>query len=541
MKTRTLILFWMALVLTALVSGGVMLRLLGHEEQRLALAWQESAREQGQWLADTVCLLVQQVEDELSGVLAQMPPENLPASLQALERAHPLVRNVFLVRGKETLLPDSSDALTREEGDFLVRYDALLKGTIPWQKPTKESDEGYMARRTRRGLLESFSRAKTKEASAFSADGASAHWLPWFYDEHLYLLGYVVADDEQLIYGVELEWTAVLSRIIPLIEQDGQGRYAFALEDGRGEVVHRTGAPGDVTGRAATVAVPVGDELPHWRIKVYDSERSFIPGAGVTRVVGWIMVVVLMAAIVGCGSLLFWLARRHMLDAQRKTGFVSNVSHELKTPLTTIRMYAEMLGEGRITDEEKKQTYLAVIIEQSQRLTRLVNNVLDFSRLEQRRKKYNLEPLDIADEVKTLLEEQRPRLEQAGMALKVDLPDASVPRTMDRDVLQQALLNLIDNAIKYAGEGGELLVAWRPYGALAVCDRGPGIPEGQRERVFQSFQRLDDSLTARQAGCGLGLSIARQLLRDLGGGLLYEPRTGGGACFVIVLPREAVS
>ena len=229
-----------------------------------------------------------------------------------------------------------------------------------------------------------------------------------------------------------------------------------------------------------------------------------------------------------------------MLDAARKTGFVSNVSHELKTPLTTIRMYAEMLGEGRIKEEEKRQKYLAVIIEQSQRLTRLVNNVLDFSRLEQQRKKYNLETLDIVAETLMILEEQKPRLEQVDMILEVDLPGSLMVHEMDRDVLQQVLLNLVDNAIKYAAAGGDLTVTYRLPGELLVCDRGAGIPRGQRERIFQSFQRLDDSLTTQQAGCGLGLNIARQLLRDLGGDLFYESRPAGGACFVIILPGEPV-
>jgi len=226
-----------------------------------------------------------------------------------------------------------------------------------------------------------------------------------------------------------------------------------------------------------------------------------------------------------------------MLEAARKTSFVSNVSHELKTPLTTIRMYAEMLGEKRVPEEERREHYLKVIIEQSRRLTRLVDNVLDFSRIEQRRKRYRIEPLDAVAEARALIENQRPRIEQSGLALKLELPESCAARPLDRDVLEQALINLLDNAIKYAVEGGEVLIEWREPGCIACCDRGPGIPHSQRERVFRSYHRVDDSLTARQSGCGLGLTIARQLLRGIGGELTYEARPGGGACFLVRLPE----
>jgi len=516
MKTRTLIIFWMVLVLTAVVTGSFMSILLRHEEERLNLAWQETAREQGQWLAGNVAMLVNEVEVDLSNRLLRIPPTAIQKELLDWVRKNPLVRNVFMVEAGKVVLPDVTEAWTGEEQGFLLRYDALFNGVIPWRKPEQEQSDD------------------------FSLEAPFVQWMPWFHEERLYLLGYVMRPELDLIYGVELEWMGLLSRIIPVFERDGQGRYVFMLKDGRGELIHRTGAPVSVTDREPTAILPVGDMLPHWRVEVYALSSAGTWVGGMTRIIGLIMIIVLMAAIIGCGSLLFWLARRHMLDAARKTGFVSNVSHELKTPLTTIRMYAEMLGEGRIKEEEKRQKYLAVIIEQSQRLTRLVNNVLDFSRLEQQRKKYNLETLDMVVETLMILEEQKPRLEQVDMILEVDLPGSLMVHEMDRDVLQQVLLNLIDNAIKYAAAGNDLTVTYRLPGELLVCDRGAGIPRGQRERIFQSFQRLDDSLTTRQAGCGLGLNIARQLLRDLGGDLFYESRPAGGACFVIILPGEPV-
>jgi signal transduction histidine kinase len=242
------------------------------------------------------------------------------------------------------------------------------------------------------------------------------------------------------------------------------------------------------------------------------------------------------------GLLLLQEARRSALDARRKTTFVANVSHELKTPLTTIRMYAELLGEGRVRDEAKVRHYLRTIVGESQRLSRLIGNVLDFGRLEQGRKEYRVEALDPADTVSDILARQRERLEAAGLKVETTFPPAAARVRADRDSLEQVLLNLVDNALKYAAAGGELHVAVVPAGAqvqIRVEDRGPGVPAAQRERVFDLFHRLDDELTRRQPGCGLGLTLARRLLRDQGGDLGCEARPGGGAAFIVSLPAAA--
>ena len=183
--------------------------------------------------------------------------------------------------------------------------------------------------------------------------------------------------------------------------------------------------------------------------------------------------------------------------------------------------------------------YLRVIIEQSHRLTRLVNNVLDFSRLEQRRKTYRPEELDAAAFVTGIVEDHRLRMAAAGLDAVVEGAGQPAWVRTDRDALEQALLNLVDNALKYAAEGKQLCVGVSRRGGwidIRVSDRGPGVARAQRARIFEKFHRVDDSLTAGKPGSGLGLSIARSLLRDQGGDVFYEPRAGGGSTFVIRLP-----
>jgi signal transduction histidine kinase len=202
-------------------------------------------------------------------------------------------------------------------------------------------------------------------------------------------------------------------------------------------------------------------------------------------------------------------------------------------------MYAEMLAEGRVSDPDKRTHYLHVITRESQRLTRLVNNVLDFSRLEQGRKNYHPTRLDLGESLAEILEGQTGRLQEAGLEVVTAWAPGAAMVKVDRDALEQAVLNLIDNAIKYAATGGRLTVQLEPQGAawcVSVQDKGPGIPADQREKIFRQFHRVDDSLTGASGGFGLGLSIARRLMADQGGTLVCEAAPGGGARFVITLP-----
>ena len=307
--------------------------------------------------------------------------------------------------------------------------------------------------------------------------------------------------------------------------------------------------PNDATGSGADDAnaqspyhviktIPIGSIMPGWSLKVY-----FNPTASFTSsfiAVSTILVTILVMTVLIGGTLLMREARREASEAARKTSFVSNVSHELKTPLTTIRMYAELLGEGRVRDQLKQNNYLATIIAESQRLTRLVNNVLDFSRLEQGRKQYNPADVALTPIIDTVLNAQKPRLDEAGFTVGCSFPAGPEVRVhADRDALEQVLLNLIDNALKYAVVGhwiGIHVSTDDTFAYVAVLDRGPGVPLEHRELIFETFHRVDDSITASQPGAGLGLSIARRLLRDQEGDLTYQRHEPQGSSFIVKLP-----
>lgn len=290
-------------------------------------------------------------------------------------------------------------------------------------------------------------------------------------------------------------------------------------------------------------ATEIGEVLPHWEIAVYQRDPEELGRTARTLTLTLLLLVgVLISAIATGGWLVVTDLRRQLTLARQKSDFVSNVSHELKTPLTSIRMFAELLGEERVTDPGKRREFLRIIGAESARLTRLINQVLDFSRLERGEKTWSFSPVDLRDVVREAVETCRPPLEAAGVAISVPVESGPIWVSGDRDALVQIVVNLLSNVEKYAAEGREVgltLVGSSAGGRvqLEVADRGPGVPRGMEARIFEQFVRGDDSLTGGIPGSGLGLTLARQIARAHGGDVRCDPRSGGGSVFTLSLPQ----
>ena len=200
-------------------------------------------------------------------------------------------------------------------------------------------------------------------------------------------------------------------------------------------------------------------------------------------------------------------------------------------------MYAELLRDDRVPDQRRRQRFLDTMVQEGERLTRLIDNVLDLGRLEQARRKYNPRPVDLADCLRAILEVEARRLKTAGLELTTEIPD-QLPTVTDPDAVRQVVLNLLENASKYAAAGGCAHVSLaRAAGVarLTVQDAGPGIPPGCRERIFGMFERLDDSLEGK-AGSGLGLAIAKEIIDHHKGRIFVTSGDSGLTTFFVELP-----
>lgn len=248
---------------------------------------------------------------------------------------------------------------------------------------------------------------------------------------------------------------------------------------------------------------------------------------------------VLSVLMIGGLVLTYRSVNKQVALARLKSDFVSNVSHELRTPLALIRLYAETLELGRITTTEKKHEYYSIIRKESERLTALINNILDFSRIEAGRKEYDFRETDIAELVRNTLDSYRFQIEQQGFVLEERI-EPGIPKVrVDREAIARALVNLVNNALKYSDSEkflGVKLYREQSVLKLEVTDRGIGIERHEQARIFEKFYRTCDPLVHNTKGSGLGLSLVRHITHAHGGEVEVESTPGRGSKFTLLLP-----
>ncbi|HZD49103.1 MAG TPA: HAMP domain-containing sensor histidine kinase [Silvibacterium sp.] len=255
------------------------------------------------------------------------------------------------------------------------------------------------------------------------------------------------------------------------------------------------------------------------------------------------LILAALSLLMGAGMFFTYRSvARELALAKLKSDFVSNVSHELRTPLALIRLYAETLELGRISGTGKQQEYYEIIRKESERLSSLINNILDFSRIESGKKEYLFRETNVADLVRDTLESYRFEIEQNGFKFEQKIASDVPPLLVDREAIARSLLNLVNNALKYSLNEKYLGVnLYRDNNGavnLEVIDHGIGIPPKEQSKIFEKFYRVGDPLVHNTKGSGLGLSLVCHIVQAHGGEVAVESAPGQGSKFTITLPMK---
>ena len=258
---------------------------------------------------------------------------------------------------------------------------------------------------------------------------------------------------------------------------------------------------------------------------------SFLHSAGTT--------VLVLVFLLGGIALTIRATDREARLAQAKSTFVANVSHELKTPLSLISLFSEILELGRVNNEAKKAEYYGIIRHESRRLNKTIDNILDFSRIEAGRKTYELVDGDVAEVIDHVLSTHRYQVINSGFDIQTDIQAGLPSVLMDRDAMAQAISNLLDNAIKYSARVKQLSITAKTVESdlsIEIADHGVGIPRSEQEKIFEKFYRVGNGLVHDVKGSGLGLSLVKHIIEAHKGTISVESDVGKGSRFTILLP-----
>ncbi|MSP58836.1 MAG: HAMP domain-containing histidine kinase [Myxococcales bacterium] len=339
--------------------------------------------------------------------------------------------------------------------------------------------------------------------------------------------------------------------------QPMRGRVLYAVVDNRNRVLFGERVPAP---RELLYDEHFPTTLYLWRMQMAPPNAEQLAAeaqarrleAHARRVSDSTLIALMVSTILGGIAFLLYAVAKERRANQLKSDFISNVSHELKTPLSLIRMFAELLALGKLKTPEKGKEYAEIITREAERLSRLIDNVLDFARMERGKAAYDFKPGDLSEVVARSVDVYRYRLEREGVRLRTEIAEALPETLLDENAMTLVLLNLLDNAVKYGatpdGEGakpagGEIVVGLKEEAGglrLTVRDHGPGIDRDEQKKIFDRFYRSRSARGKKNArGSGIGLSLVKHIAEAHGGRVTVDSAPGEGATFAVSIPLRS--
>jgi len=351
------------------------------------------------------------------------------------------------------------------------------------------------------------------------------------------LAGMILDED---FFRVKLLPSVISTALSKYLPSAPDGELAVTVRDGAGNVAVHVG---EDQGRGVAAKSRLGFVFTDWEMSLYNPRASPQQWARAGFVFNASLAGLLAIALIGGVSMALRAADRAVKLSTMKSDFVSNVSHELRTPVASIRVFGELLRLGRAQDPEKVREYGEHIEGESRRLTRLIDNILDFSRIESGRKEYRFREGDVREVVQGVIHNFGVARNADDVVIRLEPGGGPIPSTrMDADAIAQAFQNLLDNAVKYSGTSKEVVVTVSAVNgevAIAVRDHGIGIARDEQRKIFERFHRVGTGLVHDVRGSGLGLSIVHHIVAAHGGRIDVQSEPGNGSTFTMRLPIAA--
>lgn len=532
MHKKILIILLAIVLLPTAVLGWFGVRMAHNEQQVIAHQVQTLLNAQLRNVDESIQGVFQSVQQDL---LARSGELNYDTeSLRAFVRDAPQVSQVFVIGADgKRVFPAPDAPLSDAENRFLQRSAAIWDNRqILFQSDASDGSDAPVQR------------ASSKLSKSVDGEaGQRRHgWYAWHWNAELHHIFWLSEASGRLV-GFELAPVRLMMDIVARLPATGGaddtlGNARIRLLNANAQVAYQWGSYQPDVSERAQAMLPLSHPLASWKLEYYGPALK----AGVATNWFGILAGIILVGL-ALAALAYYLYReqsREMRLAAQRVNFVNQVSHELKTPLTNIRMYAELLEGELIEEADKPRKYIGIIVAESQRLSRLIANVLNFARAQKEHLTPHFQTGRVDEVIVRCIDAFAPALAAKSIEWRFDA-GAAAPVMLDGEILEQILNNLFGNVEKYAAAGGAMEVSSRQQDGqtiIRVRDFGPGIPKREREKVFQPFYRIGSSLSEGAAGTGIGLGIARELARLHGGDLTLEA-IEPGACFIVTLATQA--